>query len=58
MISVDRVSLDPFFGVKFRRIRFVPSVTNLIVPFFKSISIWAQVCVFAPSFKLLDLIKT
>jgi hypothetical protein len=54
MIHIQLILLNPREGVEMFLIMLFPGISNDIIPLFKSISIWLQIGMLAPSLEVLD----
>ena len=58
MVDVKLILLNPTQGVEMFIIMLFPGISNYIIPLFKSICIWLQIGMLAPSFEGKDTIET
>jgi len=54
VVNIQLVFLDPRERIEMLFIMLLPFFTNNIIPLFKSISIWQQISMLAPSLEVLD----
>lgn len=50
--------INPFWRIKIRRLRILPSISDMIIPFFQDTNIFGHIITSAPSFKTLNRLSS